>query len=293
MNLIEVFEKFPDQESCLSHLESIRFGPKPCCPLCGCSKVARKSDSWRLGRWNCYGCGSSFNVLSGTIFQKTKVPLQKWFLAISLLLDAKKSMSSYQLARHLNIRQQAAWFMLQRIRCEMVAKQSEIRLQGIVEADESYIGCRPSTNDECKTSKSLTGRGTTKLAVVGVVQRGGQVFAQEADDLTGEGISDFIWKVVDPEGSHLITDGFRSYFSVRSYLKHSVFKRYAGKFRKGIHTNTIEGFWAGFKRSWYGTHHHYHRKYAFLYIAECCYKYNIRNDPNPFGTFLEDCFVLV
>ena len=292
MSLLRVFEQFPDQAACIAHLENIRFGDKPVCPLCGSSDVARKSDSWRIGRWNCYGCGSSFNVLSGTLFQKTKIPLQKWFLAISLLLDAKKSISSYQLARHLNIRQQAAWFMLQRIRSEMVAKQSTLQLQGIVEADESYIGCRPSTNSPCKTSKSHCGRGTSKLAVLGVVQRDGQAYAQVADDLTGEGVLRFLWKAVDPERSHLFTDGFRSYLSVRPHLQHTVFKRYRGQFKKGIHTNTIEGFWACFKRSWYGTHHSYQRKYAFLYIAEYCYKYNIRNDPEPFGTFLKDCFAL-
>ena len=291
MNLLEVFEQFPDQEACIAHLEHIRFGNKPVCPLCGSHKVVRKSDSERIGRWNCYGCGSSFNVLSGTLFQKTKIPLQKWFLALSLILDAKKSISSYQLARHLNIRQQAAWFLLQRVRSEMVAKQHTIRLQGIVEADESYIGGSPHTNDPIKTTKSIVGRGTPKLAVLGVVQRGGDVFAQVSDDrLTGENIAKFIGKAVIPEGSHLITDGFRSYNSVRSFLKHSVFKRYGGKFRRGIHTNTIEGFWAGFKRSWFGTHHWYKRKYAFLYVAEYCWKYNARSNPDAFGTFLKDCF---
>ncbi|MCY3626814.1 MAG: IS1595 family transposase [Gammaproteobacteria bacterium] len=290
MNLLRVFEQFPDQASCIAHLENLRFGPKPYCPLCRGFKVARKSDSCRVGRWNCYDCGSSFNVLSGTIFQKTKIPLQKWFLAISLLLDAKKSLSSYQLSRNLNLNQGSTWYLLQRIRVEMVSKQSDIVLQGIVEADESYIGGSPSTNSACKTSKSFSGRGTPKLAVLGVVQRRGEVSAQVVDNLSAEGIVNFLRKSVNPEGSHLITDGFRSYLSVRPYIKHTVFKRYSKKFRRGIHTNTIEGFWAGFKRSWYGTHHRYSRKYAFLYVAECCYKYNSRNDPKPFETFLKDCF---
>ena len=292
MNLLQVFEQFPDQESCFARLENIRFGPKPYCPLCKSFRVARKSENNRVGRWNCYTCGSSFNVLSGTIFQKTKVPLQKWFLAISLLLDAKKSLSSYQLSRNLNLNQGSTWYLLQRIRCEMVAKQSQIRLEGIVEADESYIGSSPSTNDKCKTSKSFSGRGTPKIAVLGVVQRRGEVATQVVDNLGAEGIVNFLRKVVEPEGSHLITDGFRSYLSVRTYLRHTVFKRYSKKFRRGIHTNTIEGFWAGFKRSWYGTHHRYSRKYAFLYVAEYSYKYNIRNDSQPFHTFLKDCFDL-
>ena len=291
MSLLRTFELFPDQESCISHLETVRFGDNPRCPLCGDFKVARKSDNCRVGRWNCYDCGSSFNVLSGTIFQKTKIPLQKWFLAISLLLDAKKSLSSHQLSRNLNLRQGSAWYLLQRIRSEMASKQGSVLLQGIVEADESYIGGKPSTNSHCKVeSNSPRGRGTSKLAVLGVVQRGGEVVAQVADDLTGEGIAKFIKEAVNPEGSRLITDGFSSYNAVRPFMKHSVYTRSQGVFKRGIHTNHIEGFWSGFKRSWFGTHHRYNREYAPLYIAECCYKYNSRNDPKPFDTFIKGCF---
>jgi len=227
--------------------------------------------------------------LSGTIFQKTKIPLQKWFLGLHLLLDAKKSISTYQLARHLGMRQQAVWFMVQRIRCSMVAKQQTIRLQGIVEADETYLGCRPATNDEVKTTKAF-GRGSPKLAILGAVQRDGQAYAEVVYDLRAEAIAKFFRRLVNPEGSHLITDGFGSYNAVRPFLDHTVLKGYRWQYKKGIHTNTIEGFWAGFKRSWSGTHHCYKRKYAFLYLAEYCYKYNTRNDPEPFGTFLKDCF---
>ena len=78
MDLIKVFQRFPDHESCLEHLEQVRWGDRPACPLCGSVSVARKADSFRQGRWNCHDCKSSFNVLSGTIFQKTKLPLQKW-----------------------------------------------------------------------------------------------------------------------------------------------------------------------------------------------------------------------
>ena len=176
----------------------------------------------------------------------------------------------------------------------MASKQGSVLLQGIVEADESYIGGKPSTNSHCKVaSDSPRGRGTSKLAVLGVVQRKGQVFAQVAEDLTGEGIVNFMKQVVDPEGSRLITDGFQSYCAVRPYMKHSVFRRHYRKFRRGIHTNTIEGFWAGFKRSWYGSHHRYSRQYAPLYIAECCYKYNSRNDLQAFDTFIKGCFEIV
>ena len=109
----------------MEHLENIRYGDTPYCPHCGSTHVARKADSDRIGRWNCHG-NSSFNVLSGMIFEKTQVPLQKWFMAVGLMMNARKSLSSCQLARDLELNQKTAWFMQHRIRAEMAVKQSEI-----------------------------------------------------------------------------------------------------------------------------------------------------------------------
>jgi len=142
MNLMRVFAKFPDQEACIEHLESIRWGDDPTCPLCKSDRVARKNELGKIGRWNCHACKSSFNVLSGTIMQKTRIPLQKWFLAIGLMMNAKKSLSSCQLARDLGITQQTAWYMQTRIRVAMVQREHHL-LQGIIEADETYLGGKP------------------------------------------------------------------------------------------------------------------------------------------------------
>ena len=103
MNITGVFYRFPDQEACIAHLEKVRWGDDPHCPHCGSTSVARKDDQGRVGRWNCHGCKSSFNVLSGTIFEKTRIPLQKWFLGIALIVNARKSLSSCQLARDLDM----------------------------------------------------------------------------------------------------------------------------------------------------------------------------------------------
>ena len=136
MNLIAIFSLYPDQEACIEHLEAVRWLDEANCPHCGSLRVARKADAYRMGRWNCHDCKSSFNVLSGTIFEKTKIELQKWFLAIGLIVNAKKSMSSYQLARDLELNQKSAWYMQQRIRAAMAAEQRPL-LQGILEADEA------------------------------------------------------------------------------------------------------------------------------------------------------------
>jgi transposase-like protein len=122
MNVFDAVERFSDQESCIKHLETIRWGGKPKCPYCESDHVAPKQEGDKVGRWNCHCCKSSFNVLSGTLFQGTQVPLQKWFLAILLMNNAKKSLSSCQLARHLDLTQPSAWYMMQRIRSEMGRK---------------------------------------------------------------------------------------------------------------------------------------------------------------------------
>ena len=152
MNLITIFSRFPDQQSCITHLEQIRWPEQAFCPLCGSDHVARKVENEVVGRWNCHKCKSSFNVLSGTIFKGTQVPLQKWFLAIGLMVHAKKSLSSCQLARDLEMNQKTAWYMQQRIRAAMAGDQGEL-LQGIMEADETYLGGKPRGKD--KNNKSL------------------------------------------------------------------------------------------------------------------------------------------
>ena len=167
MNLISVFKKFPDQQACIDHLEQIRWPVIALCPFCSSEKVARKAEGDKVGRWNCHKCTNSFNVLSGTIFQGTHIPLQKWFLAIALMADAKKSISSHQLARDLKLNQKTAWRMQQCIRSAMTSDEGEM--------DETYVGGKP----RYKNPNNKRGRGAKgKTSVVGAVQRGGNVKAQ-------------------------------------------------------------------------------------------------------------------
>ncbi|MCY4239966.1 MAG: IS1595 family transposase [Rhodospirillaceae bacterium] len=136
MNITSIFQRFPNQDACIAHLEKALWADQPRCPHCGSTRVARKEDQGRVGRWNCHDCKSSFNVLSGTIFEKTRIPLQKWFLGIALIVKARKRLSSCQLARDLNMNQKSAWYMQQRIRTAMASKQGKILLSDIAAADE-------------------------------------------------------------------------------------------------------------------------------------------------------------
>ena len=213
MSLLKVFKRFPDQESCIGHLEKIRFGKNPYCPLCGDTNVARKLERERIGRWNCYSCRSSFNVLSGTLFQKTRIPLPKWFLAIHLMLSNRKGISSHQMGRELEMRQQTAWSMMKRIREEMLVKTGMKLLNGIIEADETYIGQK----------SNVRGWGTGKATVLGAVERGGNVVAEVIPDISANTIRKFVERYIrQPEDSLLITDGLRGYQPLRSYIEHKV-----------------------------------------------------------------------
>ena len=145
MNLIEVIERFPTQESCIEHLEGIRWRGNPYCPHCGSVKIASKNESQadgkvgRTGRYNCHDCHASFKVTCGTLFHGTKIPLQKWFLAISLILNAKKSLSSCQLSRDLELNQKTAWRIETCIRAEMTKETSATLLQGIIAVSYTHL----------------------------------------------------------------------------------------------------------------------------------------------------------
>ena len=287
MNLITVFQRFPDHEACIEHLERVRWGDRPACPLCGALNVARKVEGDRIGRWNCHECKSSFNVLSGTIFQKTKIPLQKWFLGIALVLNAKKSLSSHQLARDLDMNQKSAWFMVMRIRGAMADdKEVAYLLEGIVEADECYVGGRPRrANRREDNQPSRRGRGTDRLAVIGAVERGGRVVAEPAQGVDSQTLTTFLTQNVD-EGSLLITDQFAGYNQMRRLMRHATIDHSVQYVDGIVHTNTIEGFWSLVKRALYGQHHHYTVKHAVSYIIESCFKYNNRESQDVFGTFI-------
>ena len=278
MNLIEVCGRFPNQHECIDYLEGVRWRDGPHCPYCGSIKVARKCENKRVGRWNCYDCHSSFNVLQGTVMQGTRIPLQKWFVGIALMINAKKSLSSCQMSRDLGMKQKACWVMMQRIRKAMSTEEVEL-LKGIIEADETFVGATPK-NGKVYDEYPGRGRGSQKTIVIGAVSRNGKVIAQIIENVQGKTIFKFLNESVDIENSKLFTDALSSYNIMDDYMLHKVINRsrsgrWAGKV---IHTNTIEGFWSQLKRAWYGQHQHYSIDYMPLYIAEACWKFNHRRE---------------
>ena len=186
MCLIEIMERFPRQESCYEFLESIRYKEGAFCPYCASTNVAKKKEKDKMGRWNCHDCYSSFRVTQGTLFQGTKIPLQKWFLTIVLIANAKKSLSSCQLARDLAMNQKSAWYMMTRIRAEMATK-NDVILKGIIEADETFVGGKPRKGNKRNDDNphNPENKWSKKTPVLGAVERGGKVTANSGYEGNG------------------------------------------------------------------------------------------------------------
>lgn len=289
MDIISLFHSFQTQEQCINYLEKVRWQGEPCCVYCGSTKVCRHASGDRaMPRWQCQDCGRSFAVTVGTIFHRTHVPLQQWFLVLALMLNAKKSASACQIARDLGMRRPTVWSMMHRVRVAMAENENESRLlYGIVEADETYVGGKPrKRNRHANAPKAKRGRGTEKTVVLGAIERGGRVAARPAADARGKTLHKFLKESVEKDGTLLITDQFAAYDKAaadrtRAVINHSI------EYANGpTHTNTIEGFWSLLKRAWYGQHHHYSRAYLPLYVSEACYKYNDRSNGDGFGTLV-------
>jgi len=215
--------------------------------------------------------------------------LRKWFLAIALVLNAKKSISSPQLGRDLNVPQKTAYRMLMKLRSAMVDEHD--LMVGIVEADEAYIGGKPrkrNRHGDDDQPPAPRGRGTRKQPIIGVVERGGKVAAEPSARVRGKDLQAFIERHVDKDASVLITDQWPAYRRVGRTMRHAVVDHAARYVDGMIHVNTMESFWALLKRAWWGAHHHYSKRHAHAYVTEACYKFNVRDNPQAFDVFLRD-----
>lgn len=283
MNIIQIFELFPTQESCKEYLEKVRWGDKPICPYCGSLHTVKNQK-----RHHCYDCKTGFSVTVGTIFHHTHLPLQKWFLAISLMLNARKGLSSMQLSRDLEVNKNTAHRISMQIRKAMTQKGQRDLLTGIVEMDETYVGGKPrkGTKGDGEGGKHKPGRGTKKAPVIGAVERGGKVKAKAVakDKMKGKNLRAFVRQSVNTANAHLMTDEYRGYMGMSKVVPHSVIKHSKWYVDGEIHTNSIESFWALLKRGMFGQFHSVSKRHLQRYVDEFCYRFNARDD-DPKDTF--------
>ena len=271
--MIEIMQKFlNNDDACTEYLVNMRWAKMKHCPYCKSTQISKHTEKNRRSRLQCSSCNRSFSPTVNTIMHNTHLPLYKWFLAISMIADAKKGISSRQLARHLDLPVKTAYSLSQRIRKAMVGSVSPF-LQGIIEIDETYIGGKP----RYKNNSNKRGRGCDKLKVIGAVERKGQVIAQASDVFNQKVVKDLLIENIDLDKSEIHTDEYRIYSRVNKMVKHEVVNHGQKEYARGdTHTNSIEGFWSLVKRAHYGQHHHYSPKYLQYYISEAVFKYNNR-----------------
>ncbi len=155
-SLLEMMETFSDEQVCIDHLRAIRWANGACCPHCGSAKVYHFSDN---RTHKCGDCRQRFSIKVGTIFEDTKLPLRKWFMAIWMVTSHTKGIASTQLAKDLQITQKSAWFVLHRLRHAARTKSFNKPLEGIVEADETYMGGKDEEQARGQTHSWQPGRG--------------------------------------------------------------------------------------------------------------------------------------
>lgn len=281
MNLLQLFTKFQDNQQAIEYLEQIRWSKGVICVYCNSNKTCKHKEQNKT-RWQCWGCKKSFSVTVGTIFHHSHVPLNKWFMLIVLMLNAKKGLSSLQASRDLGLRPMTTWSMMHRIRKAMATDQAEL-LKGIVEMDECYIGGKPrkenKKDDDCDAGGNPRGRGTKKEAVVGAVERNGNVKIEQVSKmmLNAKGLLAFVRKNIDTAETLLVTDEYKAYNRMNKIIPHYSVNHSKEYVKGDIHTNTIESFWAILKRGIIGQFHKVSKKYLQQYLDEFEYRYNRRD----------------
>ncbi len=273
LNLTNFYKQFPDEQACLEYLEKVRWPSGRACPHCGSLKTY-KFKNGKLFKCGEKECRKQFTAKVGTIFSDSHIPLQKWFMAVYLLTSHKKGVSSITIAEHLDITQKSAWFVLQRIRYAM-EYGLEKPLDNTVEMDETYgsVG---------KAGKKTRGRGTDKVPIFGMVERGGSVKAYVTPFLGREIVEPLIRKSVKPTAT-VNTDYFSMYKKLIPNMgyKHERINHSKGQYAKGkVHTNTIEGYWSHLKASIDCIYIGVSPKHLQRYCDESSYRWNVRDMEN-------------
>jgi transposase-like protein len=271
ISTFQLFDMFPDAETARLYLESRLWPNGTVCPTCsGQDRItARKGGFYR-----CNKCKLDFTVRTGTIFERSHVPLHKWVYSMYLLVTARKGISSMQLAKQIGITQKSAWFVLQRLR-EACGNDPTI-LTGIVEVDESHIGGTESNRHENKKKRMGTGA-AGKVTVVGMRERGGRTKGKVLDTADTRAIQRAILENVLP-GSEIQTDEHGAYTGLEEIYYHDTVNHARREYaRPGVTTNGIESVWAVLKRGLHGIYHHASPKHLFRYVDEFTFRLNDGN----------------
>jgi len=213
-SIIELLKAFSTEQECINHLETLRWNGFVVSPFDSTSKVYKCQGN----KYRCRNTGKYFNVKTNTLFDNTKIELQKWFLAIYLVTSHKKGISSLQLSRDLDVTQKTAWFMLQRIRnCFGIENCTELKNE--VEIDETFIGGKNKNRHADKKVENSQGRSVKdKTPILGMVERGGKIAAVQVENTSAEQLTPEIIKHV--KDATIYTDEWLGYRQLDKIYNH-------------------------------------------------------------------------
>ena len=269
MNLIKLVDQFHSEDRCREYLETLRWPDGVACLRCGSIKISR---SYKRNQFICEDCKYNFSVTARTILHDTHLPFNKWFMAVYLMIESKKGMSASQLQRTLDISYKTAWYLCHRIR-SAVQDASPVKLKGIVEIDETFIG------------GEVRGKGRgykgNKAVVVGAVQREGKIILRVVPDRSRKTLHAFADEAVSDEAEAIHTDDWRPYRGVGDEdTLHETVNHSIGEYARGnVNTNSVENIWSLLKPSIIGSFHKVSIKHLDAYLDELEWRFNNRDNP--------------
>lgn len=276
MNLLELTREFPDDAAAERWFEAQRWGDLgPVCGHCGSKRHSVTRGSHKMP-YRCRDCRGYFSAKLGTVMESSKLGYRTWLVAIYLLSESSKGVSSVQLGKHLGISQKSAWHLGHRIRAAR-ASGTDPLMRGPVEVDEVYIGGRERNKHASKRDGGKRGP-SGKQPIIGAVDRStGEVAAAHVTDVTAMGAAEFIARTVET-GAMVYSDDAAVYGPLRRLgFGHAAVRHTAGEYVRGeVHTNSIESVWALFRRGYIGTYHVMSPKHLGRYVREFVGRHNAR-----------------
>ena len=277
--LQEAVIHFADYDNCYEMMVELRWPDgKVKCPHCGSEKVTYLAKN-RV--WKCYTghAQPTFSLKTGTVFEESRLGLDKWLPALWLVVNCKNGISSCELARDLGVTQKTAWFMAHRLRFALTDGGFGL-LSGEVEADETFIGGKARNMHISERRRRITGTGTKdKTAVMGILERGGKVRVSVIPNRKKIALQTEVRKHVEA-GAALYTDALLSYEGLEGDYAHMVVDHAVQYVDGRVHTNGLENFWSLLKRGINGTYVSVQPFHLFRYLDEQAYRYTNRATPD-------------